>query len=221
MTPSDPGRRYLPAASHDFFLPAYDPLMRVLGFSRFADALIDQAELQPGFRVLDVGCGTGTLAIRVLRRFPGIEVSGVDPDPKAIARARRKAERAGLKVRFERAFGDETGFPDATFDRVFSSMMFHHLYKEDKPKVLAEIGRVLKPGGRLQLLDFAGGGPPNMLARLIHGSTAGPAAEDRLVRRMTEAGFANGRRIDDRQTIFGAVAFYEATAAPGARTAAP
>jgi ubiquinone/menaquinone biosynthesis C-methylase UbiE len=120
MDSTGSGRRYLPAAGHDFFLPAYDPLMRVLGFRRFMDALIDQAELQSGFRVLDVGCGTGTLAIRLLQRFPGIDVTGIDPDPKALALAGRKAARTGMSVRFTRAFGDETGFPDATFDRVFS-----------------------------------------------------------------------------------------------------
>jgi ubiquinone/menaquinone biosynthesis C-methylase UbiE len=184
--------------------------MRLLRFSRDLDRLIAQAALDPSHRVLDVGCGTGTLAVLLKRRYPSMEVTGVDPDPKALERAARKAARARVDVRFERAFGDALPFQAAALDRVFSTMMFHHVPRDEKSRVLADIHRVLKPGGRLELVDFAGGRPPNMLARLIHGSSNAPAGDDRLVKRMLDAGFAAARRVGDRNTILGAIGFYEA-----------
>jgi ubiquinone/menaquinone biosynthesis C-methylase UbiE len=205
-------RTFLPAAGRDLFLPAYDPIMRILGFQRLLRTLVDQAGLRPNHVVLDIGCGTGTLAVLIKRLHPSVHVIGIDPDPKALARARRKAKNAAVRVTFGRAFGDALPHADRTFDGVFSSMMFHHLQKDDKPRVLSEIRRVLAAGGRLQLLDFAGGGPPSMLARLMHGRHMRPAAMDRLVIRMQEAGFADAARVAERQTLFGPVAFYQASA---------
>lgn len=206
-------RRYLPAASLDIFLPAYDPIMRLLGFQRALLPLLAQAELQPDHAVLDIGCGTGTLAILIKQRHPTVTVIGLDPDPRALARATRKAARAAVQVRFDRGFADALEYPAAAFDRVFSSMMFHHLPKDDRTRVLEEVRRVLKPGGRLELLDFAGGAP-SMLAHVFHGRRASPPANDRLLLRMREAGFGAARRLATRATIAGAIAYYEAVADP-------
>lgn len=204
-------RHYLPAAGHDLFLPLYDPIVRLFGFRRALEPLLAQAELPAARRVLDVGCGTGTLAIEIKRRDPGIDVAAVDPDPKALALARRKAERAGVSIAFKEAFGDALPYPDATFDRVFSSMMFHHLPKEDRTKVLAEIRRVLSRGGRLEFLDFAGGSH-NFLAHVAHGRQLSTASAERLLGRMREAGFADARRTGEQGTLFGRLAFYQARA---------
>ena len=88
-------RTYLPAAGHDWSLPLYDPIVKLLGGDAARKALLEQAALRPGQRVLDVGCGTGTLATLIKQLYPDVEVVGLDPDPKALARARRKAARAG------------------------------------------------------------------------------------------------------------------------------
>jgi FkbM family methyltransferase len=125
-------RTFLPAAGHDFLLPIYDPFTKLFGFDRARRMLLDQAALQPQHRVLDVGCGTGTLAVLIKRLYPTINVVALDPDPKALARAQRKAERAAVSIRFDRGFSDALGYPDAAFDRVFSSMMFHHLDRRTK-----------------------------------------------------------------------------------------
>ena len=204
-------RRFVPAASLDVLLPAYDPIMRLLGYSRALLPLVSQADLRPGDAVLDVGCGTGTLALLVLDRHPGVTVAGVDPDPRALDRAKRKASRAGATIEFVRAFGDAVPYPDARFDRVFSSMMFHHVPREEKPRVLAEIRRVLKPGGRLEFLDFAGG-THSPLAHVLHGRQASASADERLLQRMREAGFSDARRTGSRGTIAGAISYYQATA---------
>lgn len=203
-------RRYLPAAGRDIFLPLYDPIVRVFGFQAALDTLLDQAGLQASHRLLDVGCGTGTLVVAAKQRYREVEVVGLDPDPKALARAKRKAERAGLPIRFHQGFGDELPFVDSAFDRVFSTMMFHHLDMEAKPKVLAEVRRVLKPGGRLEFMDFAGG-THSFFAQILHGhQRLGPAAEDRMVRRLRDAGFTSAERTGDRDTFFGRVALYDA-----------
>ena len=205
-----PSPTYLPAAGRDIFLPLYDPLTRLLGIGRALEALIAQAGLLPGHAVLDIGCGTGTLVSRIARTQPGVVITGLDPDPHALARARRKASRAGLRASFEQGFAEALPFGEGAFDRVFSSMMFHHLHRDVRPAVLAEVRRVLKPGGRLEFLDFAGGAH-NMLAQLLHGHELHAAAEDRLLRRMAAAGLTGARQTRLHRTLVGTLAYYQAT----------
>ena len=206
-------RTYLPAAGHDLFLPIYDPFTRIFGFDSARRRLIDQAALQTHHRVLDVGCGTGTLAIQIKRRHPTIDVVGVDPDPRALARAQRKAERAGVTVRFERGFAGALIYRDASFDRVFSSMMFHHLEDGDKENALGEIRRVLKPGGRLELLDFARAGTHGhgLLGRLVHSHhQLRDNSDRRILDLMAAARFVNPKRVGAQATLFGRIAFFTA-----------
>ena len=204
-------RKYLPATGLDIFLPAYDPIMALLGFRRALLPLVAQAELKPDHSVLDIGCGTGTLALLLKKLHPTVKVTGVDPDPRALARARRKASRAGVTVTFDRGFADAMQYADGTFDRVFSSMMLHHVPRDEKPKVLAEVRRVLKPGGQLEFLDFAGG-THSLLAQALHGRQANAAANDRLLARMREAGLVDAIRTATQGTLFGAIAYYRASA---------
>jgi ubiquinone/menaquinone biosynthesis C-methylase UbiE len=218
MTMTKSERPFLPAAGHDLFLPLYDPLTKLLGMDRRRQALVEQAEFAPRHRVLDVGCGTGSLAILIKELHPTVDVVALDPDPKALDRARRKANRAGLSIRFDRGFASALGYADQTFDRVVSSMMFHHLPNDDRLPALQEFKRVLKPGGRMELLDF--GGPDSDLHgiagrlvhshRRLHGNT--PVA---VLRVMAAAGFTDARRVRTESTIFGRLEFYQASA-PGA-----
>src|SRR5215510_9749929 len=118
-------RTYLPAAGRNLFLPLYDLIAKLLGADGARQALFELASLRSGDRVLDIGCGTGTFAKVLKQRYPGVEVTGLDPDPKALARARHKAEQARVSVRFDQGFADSLEYPDASFDAVFSSFMFH------------------------------------------------------------------------------------------------
>jgi len=183
--------------------------MKLLRFERALAPLVAQAELRPHHRVLDIGCGTGTLAVMIKTSHASVETTGIDPDPRALARAAAKAVRAGVTARFDRGFADALPYRDATFDRVFSSLMFHHVARRDKPGVLAEARRVLAPGGRLELLDFAGG-THSLAARVLHGRSAGQAAEARLLALMTDAGFPAPRRVATTRTVAGAIAYYQA-----------
>jgi ubiquinone/menaquinone biosynthesis C-methylase UbiE len=113
------------------------------------------AQLQPGEAVLDVGCGTGTLAMEVQRRVGSAgRVIGVDPGSEQIARARTKAARHDMPIAFQVGVIEQLAFPDQMFDVVLSTLMMHHLPASLKAQGLEEIARVLKPGGRLVIADF-------------------------------------------------------------------
>jgi len=115
----------------------------------------DLAQLQGGEAVLDVGCGTGALALEAYKRVGATGwVCGIDPGPKQIARARSKAERASIPIDFQVGVIERLAFPDQSFDVVLSTLMMHHLPDDLKRLGLAEMARVLKPGGRLVIVDF-------------------------------------------------------------------
>src|SRR4051794_24577191 len=146
-------RDYIPGMGKHYLLPLYDLAHHLFGLRPIHQEMITLAGLRDGHRVLDVGCGTGNLLRSTGRQHAGVELVGLDPDPKALARAGRKARRAGLTVRFDRGFAQELPYPDGSFDRVFSSLMLHHLDEAAKGALLAEVHRVLRPDGRLILAD--------------------------------------------------------------------
>jgi ubiquinone/menaquinone biosynthesis C-methylase UbiE len=116
----------------------------------------DFADLRPGDRVLDVGCGTGTLALIAQARVaPAGRVVGIDPGRDQVARARRKAERRHLPAVFEVGAIERLPFEDQTFDVALSTIMLHHLPPDLRRQGLSEVARVLKPAGRLVVADFA------------------------------------------------------------------
>ena len=210
----DEPRTFTPAAGRDWLLPMYDVAMRWLGAESALRQQVDQAALQPGCRVLDIGCGTGNLAILIKGDYPQVEVVGLDPDPKALARARRKAQRAALSVSFDQGFSDELPYPDDSFDRVFSSFMFHHLELDEKKRTLAEVGRVLRPAGSLHLLDFGGSEARSdgLLARLLHHNhELQENFEAGIPALLQQMGFSDVRETASRATIVGRVAYYCAT----------
>src|SRR6266498_3773811 len=115
----------------------------------------DLAQLQVGEAVLDVGCGTGALAMVACTRVgTSGRVCGIDPGPKQVARARTKAERAGLSIDFQVGVIEQLAFPDHSFDVVLSTLVMHHLPDDLKRRGLAEMLRVLTLGGRLVIVDF-------------------------------------------------------------------
>jgi ubiquinone/menaquinone biosynthesis C-methylase UbiE len=146
---------YLPAAGHDLLLPGYDLLTRLLGMRPAYRALVDQAELYDGAQVLEIGCGTGNLTLAAKRAESGVDMTGLDPDPRALTRARKKG-RGLTGVRFEQGYAQKLPYADGSFDRVLSSMMLHHLDPDVKAAALAEAFRVLRPGGGMHIVDVVG-----------------------------------------------------------------
>jgi ubiquinone/menaquinone biosynthesis C-methylase UbiE len=170
----------------------YDFLAWVFCLGReraFREKMLDLADLKPGERALDVGCGTGSLAIAAKRRIGATgAVSGIDASPEMIARARKKARRNAVEVSFENAVVEKLPFADATFDAVLSTLMLHHLGRKARQQCLCEIRRVLKPGGRVFAIDFgdpAEGGK----GLLTHFHRHGYVKPSDLMRMLNEAGF--------------------------------
>jgi ubiquinone/menaquinone biosynthesis C-methylase UbiE len=199
-------RKYLPAAGRDVLLPFYDLIAKLLGADRARQTLLDQAALQPDARALDIGCGTGTFAVALKRRYPTVDIVGVDPDERALARAKRKAERAGVEVRFQRGFADSLEYPAATFEVVFSSFMFHHLEGDDRERTLREVRRVLKSEGAFYLLDFEVPHPESGhgFFGLFHSSERlRDNSESHILALLARAGFANVTKTGTRPVLFG------------------
>ena len=137
----------------------YDVLAWFLTFGRehaFRERLLRFVKLKPGEAVLDVGCGTGTVALLAKTKVgPEGRVEGIDASVEMIARATAKARRAGLQVGFSTATAQELPFKDGQFDVVLSTLMFHHLPRQGREEFGREAFRVLKPGGRVLIVDFA------------------------------------------------------------------
>ena len=208
-------RAYLPAAGRDWALAFYDPVVKLLGGDAARNQLLDQAALGPTDRVLDIGCGTGTFVAQIKRLYPCADVVGLDPDPKALARARKKVARTGMPVRLEQGFSDELPYPGASFDRVFSSFMFHHLEADDRGKTLCEVRRVLKPGGSFHLLDFTAEHGHGARGRWFHShARVRDNSEDRILALMAQAGFARSTKLAGRTIFLGLlhIAYFRASA---------
>jgi ubiquinone/menaquinone biosynthesis C-methylase UbiE len=124
--------------------------------ARFRERVLQFARLSTGESVLDVGCGTGSVAIIAKGQVgAGGTVSGIDASPEMIARAQKKARTAGVEVTFKNAAAQALPFPNAQFDVVLSTLMLHHLPRDARQQCAGEMRRVLKPGGRVLALDFA------------------------------------------------------------------
>jgi len=137
--------------------PYYDFVtnLMTLGHARPLRRLtVDNAFVKPGDSVLDVGCGTGEVSLLAKTRAKAGKVYGIDPAPEMIAVARKKAARKKLDIDFRVGVIESLPFPDSSIDVVTSSLMMHHLPEDLKVRGLAEIYRVLKPGGRLLIADF-------------------------------------------------------------------
>ena len=157
---------FIPALHFHWLTRWYDPMMRCLfPESGIKAALIAQAHIQPGQILLDVGCGTGTLTVLIKQTQPDARVYGLDVDPQVLNIARRKAEQAEEAIILQQGTATSLPYPDGSFDRLFSSLMLHHLTRQDKQRMLREAFRVLKPGGELHIADF--GKPHDFVMWLI------------------------------------------------------
>lgn len=209
--------KYIPALGVGWLTPVYDAVVALTTRERrFRNLLIDQVAPPSGIELLDLGCGTGSLAIGIKRRHPTTRITGVDGDPKVLQLAARKTAREGVEVHFDRALANALPYPDASFDRVVSSLFFHHLSWRAKQEAAAEALRVLRPGGELHVVDW--GRPNNGLMRLLFlvvqfvdgfESTSDNVA-GRLVELFASVGFEGAVRTATLNTPLGTLSVYRA-----------
>lgn len=214
---SDAPGHYVPALRFHWLTRFYDPLIRVtLREDRFKALLVEQAAPQPGDRILDLGCGTGTLTLMLQRACPGAHVTGLDADPAVLALARRKAEQKHLPAEFRRGLATDPPFDPASFDRIVSSLLFHHLSPADKGLALRKALELLKPGGELHVADW--GRPHGLVMRaaflavqVLDGfATTTDSVRGMLPRYMEQAGFHSVAETCRQRTAFGTLALHRA-----------
>jgi ubiquinone/menaquinone biosynthesis C-methylase UbiE len=209
--------KYVPALGFRWLTPYYDAVVGATRQERMVkQALIGQANLEVDQRVLDLGCGTGTLSIWIKEACPSIDIIGIDGDPAVLSRATQKAEHAGVSVQFDEAMSFNLPYPAAHFDRVVSSLLFHHLSWEDKVRTAREIYRVLRPAGQLHVADW--GKATNkvmrglfLLVQLVDGfKNTQDNVTGKLVPLFEQAGFIEASQRRTFYTPFGTLALYSA-----------
>lgn len=219
-------KTYIPALRFHFATRFYDPLVRwTTREATFKGVLIARLAAREGERILDLGCGTGTLAISISRTMPSVDVFGIDADDAVLRRARAKQLLSGTSVQWQRGLAQDLPFQDGTFDAVVSSLFFHHLLRADKRAALTEIARVTRPGGRLLVADW--GRPSGLLARglflavqaLDGFATTRDSVEGAMPSLMSESGFDDVRVEREFTTVLGTLAIYSGVAAVTWRTA--
>jgi len=146
--------------------------------------------LSSGEQVLDVGCGTGTLAIAAKQKVGTTgKVYGVDASPEMLSRASKKARKAGVEIVLEKGLAQALPFPDAHFDVVLSTVMLHHLPGKIRRQCAGEIRRVLKPGGRVLAVDF-GTSPTEKRGFVAHFHRHGHISLSEIIAIFSEAGLS-------------------------------
>ena len=194
--------------------PWYDPLVELtLPDRKFKNHLLQQAGILPGETVLDVGCGTATLALMAKQMNPETTVIGLDVDSRILEIARHKAQVLGVEITLHEGDASRLPYPNHCMDRLLSSFLFHHLATENKQQSVAEAFRVLRPGGELHVLDF--GRPHNIYSLLVSyvlrwAEEMDDNVQGRLPEMFLDAGFVAVEESTRFTTLFGTVSLYKA-----------
>lgn len=216
-------RGFTPALGFNALTPIYDRAVAVTTREHtFKRALLDQAAIEPGQNGLDVGCCTGTLAIAAQRRGPSVRVAGLDADLEVLAIAARKAGDAGADIAFDLGRSSSLPYADERFDRVLSSLFFHHLSRGGKLLTAREIHRVLRPSGELHVADWgrAGGLISRTVFLAVQLLDGFDTTSDNFAGLLPESfGSAGLRQVEETRripTFFGIVSLYRAVRSGGA-----
>jgi len=208
---------YIPALRFNWLTKIYDPLIQwTMPEKQFKQDLIEGAGIEADFHVLDFGCGTATLSMMTKTQHPSAYLTGVDVDEKVLEIARHKLRDFPHPIRLDQYDGMKLPYPDATFDRVISSLVFHHLTPIQKAKALQEIKRVLKFDGELYIADW--GKAENSLMRgLFYGvqlldgfKTTRDNVAGLMPSYLLEAGFLSAKVLKKYRTVFGTLELFRA-----------
>lgn len=210
-------KKYIPALRFNWLTYFYDPFMKFTGaYKKFNNTLLQQANVRDNDAVLDFGCGTGALAITIKEEVPNSMVYGIDIDPSILKIAQKKVKKSGYKLHLEIYDGTTLPYKDEMFDKVLSSLVFHHLARGQKISALQQIYRVLKHDGELYILDF--GKAKNIIMRglflpiqLFDGfASTSDNVKGLLPRMMTKVGFDKVKEQKQIMTPLGSISLYKA-----------
>ncbi|MEQ7050039.1 class I SAM-dependent methyltransferase [Paenibacillaceae sp. P-4] len=208
---------YIPAMKFHWLTPIYDPVLKWgMKENKFKTHLVQQGNVKPAQRILDLACGTGTLTLMLKQTQGEAEIVGLDADPEILAIAKNKAVQNKVDIEFQQGMSTDLPFPDAHLDHVFSSLFFHHLTLDMKRRTIEELHRTLRPGGTINIIDFDK--PQNSLMRLafypiqwLDGfTTTRDHVHGILPELYQECGFENVEQTGQFATIFGTLRSYRA-----------
>ncbi len=210
---------YTPALGFRALTPIYDAAIAFLTRETvWRSTLIKAIGLKGGERLLDVGCGTGSLTVRLARETAGAEVTGIDPDPDVLRRAKGKAARASVRATFHEGFLSAAFFDGREkYDVITSSLVFHQVPLDGKAEILSMIRRGLKPGGRVLIADY--GRQRSALMRALFRATVQaldgvedtqPNADGVLLSLMEQAGFMHIEEVRVIPTPTGSISIFKA-----------
>ncbi len=209
--------KYIPALGYDWLTPFYDAVVHLTTRETvFKKALVEQAGFKSHQNILDLACGTGTLTVLIKQNFPQTNVFAIDGDARVLQIAESKAKKLGAEIQFIKGLSSALPYADETFDRVVSSLFFHHLTQENKLKTFREVFRVLKKDGEFHIADW--GLPSNYLMKvasrgieLLDGAeTTGDNFKGLLPSLVSEAGFRETEETQYFNSLFGTIRLLKA-----------
>lgn len=215
----DTQRDFVPALGKAGNIDRYDAVLALMTREkRWRGELVKRVAPAPGETIVDVGCGTGTLAIALKAAAPASIILGVDPDPAVLDIARRKAEEADADIRWFEAMGDALDHigPLQQCDKIVSSLVLHQCPMDVKEAIVRQMWRLLKPGGGLYIADY--GEQRSLLMRtlfrqvqMIDGfELTEPNARGCVPEILGNAGFRDVEEVRVIQTPTGSISLYQA-----------
>ena len=213
----DSKNHYIPALKFNWLTKGYDFILKyTMPEKAFKSKLIEYANISADQNVLDFGCGTATLSLLTKEIIPDAHVVGIDVDKKALQIAKNKIAKSITEVKLIKIVPGEFNFEDHTFDRIISSLVFHHLTDDEKIESLKGLHKILKINGSLTIVDW--GKPSNPLMRglfylvqFLDGfETTTSNVKGKLPIFIKEAGFRKVEILRTYNTIYGSLSIYQA-----------
>jgi len=213
----DSRSNYIPALKFDWLTNFFDLVIGItMPEKKIKSSIVEEAEIKGEYKVLDFGCGTGTLSIMMHKSHPFADIYGVDVDDKVLRIAKKKVIRSNANVKLINITPQKIDFQNDYFERVISSLVFHHLTDQQKRQSLYELYRILKPGGKILIADW--GKPRNIVMRAVFYiiqifdgfETTTSNVKGKLPDFIKESGFMKVENVKYFNTIFGTLWIYKA-----------